>query len=167
MNNAKTVNLHGMTGYGPTAKKALEDAQERIRRALTGDYDPIVVVAPTSGEIAVIYRDPIGGWTRQIYDRAGTLVSDSMGYGHDIDRAGIERSVRQDLAQRTFKLDGPTGLDVLVDPVGHRTHMDWMQWQYRYRAWHEHGADNPQARTMANDGQWPPGVPLWTPEGEP
>jgi len=156
--------LYGRIGHGSTIAEAKADAQAQVEQALCGSYNPLVISA--HDQCVLVWRDLCGwGYT---FVTPGSEVD-----GHDAiplhhlcggmyaTSAEAEKAARFHLAQRIFRIGGPTGLDVIGDEKDRREHYGWCRFQYAYRAWQNKGYGDTDCHDWACWNRWPEGVEPW------
>jgi hypothetical protein len=149
----------GMPGSGPTVKEAKQDAARKIEAALADSYMPTVIT--WRGRIAIIFREPVGGWQYQIGDLEGEGLRHFCTVTSWEDRLDAELAARRHLAdngrrpgERTSELlegvRGPKGADLLY---AQREFARSAAWSDRLQECMAAGMNEGDARTEAGIAQ--------------
>ncbi len=128
-----TLDYYGMTGTGKTLKAAKEDAGEKLRAALKGDYSPVILAH--RGNVVLVARSPSGWDFRTICDadtgpRPGTVHL--CGSNYDT-QEGALRDAAAHLAQMGWVVaDGTESPEFIRDREQRANFERWATFQLRY-----------------------------------
>jgi hypothetical protein len=144
------INLHGMLGYGETRGAAKQDAQEKLTRAMTGDYQPWYFAADQ--HLLIVWRQP-PGWRYKIVWPDSPDSGRLFGYDQgDSSFEEIQHTAVCHLAKMLYQ-DTATIPKVLADLLGEtalRDHAEYCQWQRRYAEAVQRGLSDSAAREFAS-----------------
>ena len=114
-----SVDLYGMTGYGPTKAEAKQDAKRRVTAAMDGSYTPCVFRFPAGYAVIVTRCHP--RWHAQKWeyfymgpgeDQSPATPSTCSAYDTP---AEAERALRRHVAQLLIWVIEDNGMSVLLD----------------------------------------------------
>lgn len=163
----------GFTVCSPDKALARQTLEQKVEQALTGSYDPVLIMPYPGGPMAMVWRDAHSGWEYRIIDPLvfddryaavngercpaqpliGTIIGAENGSRQD-----CERLARRHLAQYLFNSDyvlGVLGFDdnasmawIIEHPDDRQQQLDHEAWQADAR-WAEHDG-HPDPWTYAN-----------------
>ncbi len=146
-----SVDLYGMTGYGPTKAEAKQDAERRLAAAMDGSYTPRVFRFP-AGYLGVITREPFSGWEYTILGPQETVRRGAGCSGlESADNA--ERALRQHIAQNLLFVTDEHGLEVLTNETDRHNHQLYIAWQDYYKELRAQGYGDVDAHRLACEGR--------------
>ena len=146
-----SVDLYGMTGYGPTKTEAKQDAERHLESAMHGSYTPRMYRFP-AGYMGVITREPVGGWQYTILGPQDTARHGAGCLGIETaDQA--ERGLRRHIAQNLIFVTDDNGLKVLTHEADRRSHQEYIVWQEYYKELLAQGYSDTDAHRLACEGR--------------
>jgi hypothetical protein len=156
-----TTEYYGVSGTGRNVTEAKRDAGEKIKRALAGDYTPIVIA--WRGNAILVHREPTGWHSSTIVNDDGIRAGHLRGtiYPSGTTREEAIASATGHVVQMGWKPeDGTEPPEILHRYRKERSDFrEWAAFQLRYREAKRRGMNDNDAHSYA--GRNPARPDLW------
>jgi hypothetical protein len=131
MKKGKPIQYLGFQGDGETLKEARTNAEEKVRRAMSLDYQPrIFIERDCAGLVWNTPHGPCGALFDMSTGKIGCVTMHSISDIHE-----AETSMRMHLAMLTANIDAGAIPSIIADrPALVRDFLSWIGFQRAYRA---------------------------------
>lgn len=149
------VEHYGVEGTGRTLKEAKADAGRKIKAMLEGDYTPETITF--RGLVALIWREPWGGWYSKVISETGALDASRRlsGCASHSSRDEARASTRMQLAQMDWTAgDGLTVPEILIDEREAREFLSWARFQLAYQRFKADGLSEVDCHRQACEAMY-------------